>query len=368
MKYSKGIPFSAKNLFITLAFSLSGSLSLAFFSTIQKATLGYPITIAGIFVPVAFGFSSGLVVGIFFILLKMRNKDLENLVNNLDRLIEEQTLDLASKNRALEIQEKRFRDIVFFNPDAQIVVSGRNRILFFNPPAEELFELSEKSLCEECFSEFRQGHTLCVDSKKGRRCMESFVNEILWADETASLISLRDITNHKIMQEELERLASTDQLTGIANRRRFLEEVENEFQRCKRYNLSFAFLMIDIDHFKKINDSYGHEAGDKVLIDFCNICVRDLRTTDNFGRLGGEEFGILLPQTDCDRAINIAERLRQSVELFSFPISDNFIKVTVSIGCTTLDSKDNSPKDIMKRADKALYEAKQYGRNRLVMN
>ena len=113
---------------------------------------------------------------------------------------------------------------------------------------------------------------------------------------------------------EADKFAFTDFLTGIANRRHFIHELESEIRRSQRYELPFSFAMVDIDHFKKINDQHGHHAGDLVLQNFCLKCVNALRTSDIVGRLGGEEFGILMPMTDLHEAARVIERLRAEID------------------------------------------------------
>ena len=177
---------------------------------------------------------------------------------------------------------------------------------------------------------------------------------------------VRDISRRKFMEEQLKRLASTDALTGVDNRRSFLEKGTQELLRSNRYTHSLAFMMMDVDHFKIVNDNYGHQAGDEVLKALASRSKEVLRATDLFGRLGGEEFGVLLPETDAENALEVADRLRR--ELAEMPVVTNCasIQVTVSIGVTLLERKDETLVNIMSRADSALYKAKVSGRNRVV--
>jgi diguanylate cyclase (GGDEF)-like protein/PAS domain S-box-containing protein len=175
----------------------------------------------------------------------------------------------------------------------------------------------------------------------------------------------QDITERKRMEGELRQLASTDPLTGIANRRRFLEAMNAELQRIRRYGNGGSLLMLDLDHFKRVNDKHGHAAGDEVLRHFTVLVQRHLRTTDLLGRLGGEEFGVLLTETPHAGAREFAERLRRHVEAEPAPTGRGSIPVTVSIGLTVLTGSDAAPDDVLARADEALYEAKSKGRNRV---
>jgi diguanylate cyclase (GGDEF)-like protein len=175
----------------------------------------------------------------------------------------------------------------------------------------------------------------------------------------------QDITERKRMEGELRQLASTDPLTGIANRRRFLEAMNAELQRIRRYGNGGSLLMLDLDHFKRVNDKHGHAAGDEVLRHFTVLVQRHLRTTDLLGRLGGEEFGVLLTETPHAGAREFAERLRRHVEAEPAATGHGSIPVTVSIGLTVLTGSDAAPDDVLARADEALYEAKSKGRNRV---
>lgn len=179
-------------------------------------------------------------------------------------------------------------------------------------------------------------------------------------------IVFQDITQRKRLEAELTRLASTDALTGIANRRHFIAQLEKEIARIQRVAEPAAVLMLDLDHFKKINDNHGHATGDAVLQAFARGAQSDLRKIDLIGRLGGEEFAILLPETGLDAALRLAERLRQHIETMTVACNDDMIQITVSIGLTTMTRADISADAILARADQALYQAKASGRNRVM--
>lgn len=177
-----------------------------------------------------------------------------------------------------------------------------------------------------------------------------------------------DITQRKAMEAELQRLATTDPLTGVANRRRFLQEMDLELARHKRFGKPAAFLLLDIDHFKHVNDAHGHATGDLALKQLAELSRVRLRRLDLFGRLGGEEFGILLPGTNQVGAMALAEHFRNQVAHTPVQSSAGPITLTVSIGLTTFDPGDADPDAILARADAALYRAKEGGRNRVVSN
>jgi two-component system cell cycle response regulator len=173
----------------------------------------------------------------------------------------------------------------------------------------------------------------------------------------------RDISLRMELETELQRLAATDSLTGTNNRRHFLQHAQQELQRSERFSLPMALLMLDIDKFKSVNDSFGHATGDTVLKAVVMACNQNLRHVDLFGRLGGEEFATLLPQTDLDGALTMAERLRQAVEALEIDGNGAPLRVTVSIGLSALRPGEDLDA-LMRRADAALYRAKDEGRNR----
>lgn len=176
----------------------------------------------------------------------------------------------------------------------------------------------------------------------------------------------RDITKRKAMEDELKRLASTDPLTGADNRRSFLDKGAYELLRSRRYNHSFSFLMLDIDHFKSINDTFGHYTGDLVLKELVSESKKVLRATDLFGRLGGEEFAVILPETDAETAVKAGERLRNELSNVRVESDQGPVSFTVSIGLAMREGDTDTLVNIMGRADAALYKAKDAGRNRLV--
>ncbi|MGE4473283.1 MAG: diguanylate cyclase [Sulfuricurvum sp.] len=167
-----------------------------------------------------------------------------------------------------------------------------------------------------------------------------------------------DITDKKRVEE----LSMTDQLTQIHNRLYLTNSFVREIKRAKRYGFIFAVIMIDIDHFKEVNDTYGHDTGDFVLSAVAKILQSTIRETDILGRWGGEEFLILLPHTDIFEAEKLAEKLRQSVEGYSF---DTVGRKTCSFGVSVFNLEEDDCKETLKRADKALYSAKNSGRNRV---
>ena len=172
----------------------------------------------------------------------------------------------------------------------------------------------------------------------------------------------QDITERIAMEEQLKQLATTDSLTGISNRRKMKTEIESEITRVKRYEDSFTVVMFDLDYFKRVNDSYGHDIGDYVLKKTTRLISQYIRKGDSFGRWGGEEFILVFPNLTQDKAMLISEKLRELIANSSF---NEVEEVTISIGVSTY-TKGETMKTLLKRVDAALYEAKEGGRNRVV--
>ena len=181
----------------------------------------------------------------------------------------------------------------------------------------------------------------------------------------AMLVALNDVSQRKELEAELFHQASTDSLTGIINRRYFQNQAEQEVRRSRRFARDMTVMMIDIDHFKPINDTYGHAAGDIIIQGVVKRALECLRQSDSIGRIGGEEFAVLLPETSLDAARDVAERLRAHIEARPFVIGSGVVACTVSIGVAQLSAQDNSIEELLHRADTALYAAKNEGRNRV---
>ncbi len=196
------------------------------------------------------------------------------------------------------------------------------------------------------------------------------VLEALFIFQPAALTIRRETENLAAANLELQRLSNLDGLTGIANRRLFEEFLGQEWQRAVRQREPLTLIMIDVDHFKFYNDTYGHQAGDDCLRRLADVLKANVkRTTDFVARYGGEEFIVVLPDTGADGAAEVAERLRAAVAALAIPHSASPVSdvVTVSLGtATVLPGPGGSPADIVAMADQAMYRAKQQGRNRFV--
>jgi diguanylate cyclase (GGDEF)-like protein len=201
----------------------------------------------------------------------------------------------------------------------------------------------------------------------------NFRRSILWA--VAGLITVvalvftwlmvRSHRALRVAQENLQRLEATDSLTGVMSRRAFLDLAQREFSRARRYDRPAAVLIFDLDHFKRVNDNHGHAAGDMVLRECAAAWKAVLREQDLIGRIGGEEFCAVLPETPLPSALHAAERLRSAVKHLDFSGESNSLKVTVSVGLAMVSKGDDDLGETMERADRALYLAKEAGRDRV---
>ncbi|OJS99887.1 GGDEF domain-containing protein [Marinobacter nauticus] len=167
--------------------------------------------------------------------------------------------------------------------------------------------------------------------------------------------------------EQLAKLSMTDRLTGLLNRGTWENLVDAEYERYRRYGQATSLVMFDIDHFKPVNDNYGHLAGDEVIRHTAKVTRNSIRQSDSAGRYGGEEFGIILPETDAENARLICERIRESIEKSTMETSAGNITYTISMGIAQLTDEPENYMQWMQKADEALYAAKESGRNRVVV-
>ncbi|MDK2124980.1 sensor domain-containing diguanylate cyclase [Parachitinimonas caeni] len=294
---------------------------------------------------------------------------------------------IARQQSRLQQQEQRFRFVVETMPTPLLMVRANGLVLYANRAVGELLGValadiidhplfsyvSRNEQATELAAKLDKEHTLHdyeIRLKRGS-------GEVFWASlaatqvecegEPAYLIALDDITQRKVEQETLWRKATLDPLTGVANRGYLLELAYGSISRAKRFNEPLGVLMLDLDYFKRVNDTWGHDAGDKVLMRFAAECSSTLRGFDLLGRIGGEEFAVILPNTPLDGALLVAERIRERIEALSVLVQDNQpVHVTVSIGLAMLASEDQTIEDTLRRADQALYAAKAAGRNRVM--
>lgn len=176
-----------------------------------------------------------------------------------------------------------------------------------------------------------------------------------------------DITEKKHLEDELQRLATTDVLTQSSNRRHFFEGAQREFEQARLNGTPLSFLLLDIDDFKLINDTYGHQEGDGVLQRLATSARSTLRRGDLFGRIGGEEFAAILPGCSQEIATQIAERLQREIQRLSFQHQDITFSITASLGLTSLGNTDPHLEALYARADAGMYQAKRQGKNQIVL-
>lgn len=210
--------------------------------------------------------------------------------------------------------------------------------------------------------------TLRTALDAGIRQFELFASERRLTQELRAEIERRRVVEEelRVANAELAKLARTDALTGLLNRRSLLDCLDAEHHRLLRYGSPFAALMIDVDFFKRVNDTYGHTAGDRVLAAVAHCAASILRESDIASRYGGEEFCAVLPQCDIAAAVAVAERVREAVASLAIEWEGTAIRVTCSVGAAEASANDIHAADIIERADQALYAAKHSGRNRVV--
>ena len=218
-------------------------------------------------------------------------------------------------------------------------------------------------------------HEITIRNPRGQtHYMTVASRRMVFGGDDAHLLSLADVTHIRRIEDELreaneqlQHLATTDSLTGVSNRRHFLSQSADELQRMRRHHRPGVMFMLDLDHFKALNDRHGHDAGDRMLVEASSRVRQMLRGHDLFGRLGGEEFAGMLPETDITAAFAVAQRVRESIAAIRLKVGEELAHVTCSIGMTTILPEGDTPELALKRADAALYLAKQTGRDRVLI-
>lgn len=285
--------------------------------------------------------------------------------------------------RLFNIRPLAYDRIVENMSDGIIITDNTHTIVDINPAAQRLLNVDGGRIIGEAIETLRDAfpgviehymkgtgdHALIGITREHQRLyLEVGVSPIADKPRTSIgyTLSLRDVTERVNLQKEIRRLAATDPLTGLFNRRRFFELSEPEYSRAIRHNIPLSIALLDIDHFKSVNDTYGHAMGDRLLEKIAH-CLQDLlRKEDIVARYGGEEFIFLFPQTDSLSARQIAERIREQVSNLVISENSAVIRVTASIGIASLDGEQiGSLGDLIHQADKALYQAKACGRNRV---
>lgn len=236
---------------------------------------------------------------------------------------------------------------------AEVVARVQNPAAFLER-VRELYD--NPQLDDHCEIELKDARTLERHSTVLRGEHDEYLGRVWF---------FRDITIQKNHEAALIQLARHDPLTGTANRRYFFERAEQEFMRSRRYQTPLSITLIDVDHFKHINDQYGHATGDEVLKLLSQKISALLRESDLLARIGGEEFAILMPSTGLAGAALMAERLRLTIAEEASPVAGLMLHLRFSAGVTQLKAQDQSIEDCLRRADEAMYKAKQAGRDRV---
>lgn len=304
--------------------------------------------------------------------------------------------DKVNLENDLKIANIRFSAVIESAYDGIIAVDSKQRIQLFNAAAEDMFGYSAQEIIGEHLStliphEYRDGHTSHMNQfknspivsrqmfERGGRIkglakdgttfpVEISISKIDVEGATEYTAVVRDISERVRLIDQLRDQATVDSLTGLLNRRAFMDRAEREIALSQRHKQPISVMMIDIDKFKLINDTHGHDGGDMVLKAMAAACASAFRNTDIYARLGGEEFSGLLPVTGMAEAMIVAERLRKVIANAEFKMdwkSYEPIPFTISIGVAQTDSTE-SIAEVLKRADTALYAAKEAGRNRVI--
>jgi diguanylate cyclase (GGDEF)-like protein/PAS domain S-box-containing protein len=301
-------------------------------------------------------------------------------------------MDITERKQADEkLRETRdaLQTIIYSSPLAILSLDAEDRITMWNPAAEEMFGWPEKKILGQVnptvpesktkeYGALRQAtlngmafsnmDTLRV-KKDGTQFPVSVSVAPLRGQQgqvIGRLHIIADSTERKRFQEELRQQATTDELTRVSNRRHFLELAHSEIKRAVRLNRPPAIALIDIDHFKQINDSFGHAAGDQALIAFTKICQKHIREIDVFARFGGDEFVLLLPETNQEQAYEVVERVRLALTTQPIDLDGKPVALTISAGISSLSGDQESTDTLLGQADQALYRAKETGRNNVV--
>ncbi|QGY39802.1 PAS domain S-box protein [Pseudodesulfovibrio cashew] len=292
-------------------------------------------------------------------------------------------------DKVLREREKQYRAFFENNHAIMLLENPRTgRIVDANPAASEFYgytveemramrmeqisALSPEEIYQEMFSARKENRVYFIFKHilaNGEiRDVEVYSGPIMVQGNQLLYSVIHDVTERIRLQREMKRMATTDSLTGASNRHQFFQLGEKELERALRYGRPLTVLMLDIDYFKSINDTYGHKVGDDVLRALAAATKETLRQSDIFGRLGGEEFAAVLPETSKETGTEVAERLRDRLASIRVQAKEETVSFTVSIGISTADEGDMSIGTVLNRADEALYRAKRGGRNRIAGN
>jgi len=267
--------------------------------------------------------------------------------------------------------------------DGVIVINTEGMVIDINPSALALLGTTRERLSNKPITKYITTVPLDdllsnrmenIDIRVGERAYDVTASAVDATDPNPDVVLVfREVTQRRKIEqdlreakEELIRLAHTDSLTGIHNRRFFMQRLQEETERVRRHGSNLSLLLFDMDFFKKINDTYGHDMGDQVLRAVADASMEIKRITDVAARIGGEEFALLLPETDSTGAVQIAQRLLEAIESVKLPmIGGSRPTVTASIGVATVSVRSEDMENVLNHADEALYKAKHAGRNQV---
>ncbi|WP_375547264.1 GGDEF domain-containing protein [Pseudomonas auratipiscis] len=284
---------------------------------------------------------------------------------------------LDSVNAVLWAFDWELRQVLYVSPAYERIFGRSAGLLLadFNEWRDSIYpddlDYAERSLAEVLVKGAVEDREYRIIDAEGRvrwisdKC---FINQQSDNNDRLIVVGMaEDITEKKLLEGELQRMATTDVLTQSSNRRHFFDCAGQAFETARREQTPLSFLLLDIDDFKQINDSYGHQEGDAVLQRIADIGKAVLRRGDLFGRIGGEEFAAVFPGCGPQIAQQIAERLQREIQRLSFSYEDQAFGVTVSQGLTGITGPDASLDSLFARADAAMYQAKRQGKNQIVI-
>lgn len=307
---------------------------------------------------------------------------IEAMTGTLERRVEERTRSLDEARRFAEnLVETMPNPVWFKDSDGILRLCNRAfRALFQIPdeawqclPADQVLPSPLARLDGDVDEELRRDGAPGISFETTHQTPDGLRTLVVGKSQVPGAAGgtigvVTDITERKQMESRLRLLATTDDLTGCLNRRAFFTAAEQELERAVRYGGAVSVLMVDLDHFKNINDRFGHAVGDRALKAAAAVMAEGLRDNDALGRLGGEEFAVLLPETALDGAMPVAERLRAAVAALEVPLDGgDILRLTASLGAAERLPDESAPDQLLARADCALYRAKAEGRNRVMV-
>lgn len=300
-----------------------------------------------------------------------------NIANRLNTgiLILDNDFNILMWNRFLEVHANKKATQVIGNSIFNVFPELPQK--WFERKLSSVIQLKTQSFCgwEQRHHLFELSHSrpITTDSDfMAQNCTFLPIEENGGVERICILIEdVTDVYHYQTqLNKVLQELALSNRVDGLTqafNRKHWEECLANEFSRARRHSEELALVMLDLDHFKLLNDTFGHQGGDAVLIDTAKVINKLLRMGDLFGRYGGEEFAVILPNTDMDGAQEVAERIRQAIAKNTIDFQGQNISVTASIGVAVIDQQDIRYEDLIRHADLALYKAKHAGRNRVCL-